>query len=84
MPMKITLDANSFLAFTDRLERSLQSRQGPLDLGELPAEIIRLETNFLPAGAGELVVTLYPSDGLLRFAAAVWARESHLLGVQVN
>ena len=37
-------------------------------------EFVRVESNNHPTEAGKLLVTLYPSDAFMRFAATVFAR----------
>ncbi|MFD2112044.1 hypothetical protein [Thiorhodococcus fuscus] len=79
--LKLDLDARPFELFAELLQGALQAREGAVDLPDLPTELVRVESDHGAAAAGELRVTLYPSDALLRFAAAGRAADADLGGV---
>ena len=72
-PLEFFLDA-----FKLKLEASKQS----LSLTELGFELGRVESRSDPANAFKVLVTLYPSDALFDFAAAIFARDRELGGVE--
>jgi hypothetical protein len=71
--IELQCDASPLTAFIELLQCALESRKRPLGRGDLPAELARLEAGDDATRAGQLRVRLYPSDALLRFAAACWA-----------
>ncbi len=59
---------------SEALERFLEISDRPVDLGDLPAKLFRVEAECLPAGgACHLSVSLQPTDLLLRLLAAAGA-----------
>lgn len=70
LTLSITGDATPFLLFAELFELGLKTSEGPLDLGQLPSELLRIESNVSAARAAELLIVFYPSDALLRFTAA--------------
>lgn len=83
-------DETPFSTFIALFERRLKSaavrsdraKFRGLKLGNLPKELVRIENDNRPAKAGVLRIVLYPSDALLRFAAAFWARDLNLTAVK--
>lgn len=76
----VTIDADTkpILLVLELLNRSLQTRVSPFDVGDLDFELVRIEQVTNPANANEILVTFYPSDALLNFAAAALARDLDL------
>jgi len=76
----LTLRVNEkpFLLLIEVLQSALEARKLRLNVGDLPAEIGRVEVNHSATSAGELTMTVYPSDALLDFAAAVLAGQLDL------
>jgi len=71
--LKIVSDASPVLLLIELLRRAMDISKTPIDLGDDLSELVRVETDHGSARAGELHVTLYPSDRFLRHAAAVFA-----------
>lgn len=71
LELVLSADVAPLVSFTELLQGALHVREGSLDFGDLPLELVRVERDLGAAVAGELRVTLYPSDSFLRFAAAV-------------
>ena len=67
------------VSFAKILKASLKFIERPFSLPDLPSELARLEYDPLPARAGKCCIGLYPSDALLRFASALWARNLDLV-----
>jgi len=80
----ITCDGSPFILFVELLDRFLKGVKRALDLGDLGGELCRVESDYGSAGAGKCVVRLYPSDGLLRYAATALAGEVNLDGVDTG
>lgn len=78
----IHTDASPFILFSRFLNRLLKVRNSTIDLSHLPDELARIETDNGTARAGELRITMYPSDSLLRFAAAACARNGNRSSVE--
>lgn len=76
--LEIVADASPFLSFSELLKRAIETVKAPLDVGDPPFEIVRLECNPGPAGANQLLVRFYPSDRFLDFAATILARDLNL------
>jgi hypothetical protein len=68
-------DASPLLTFAELFQRSLKT---PIDIGDLPAELVRAESHPGPAGTHEIMVRFYPSDRFLDFASAVLAGDLDL------
>jgi hypothetical protein len=68
-------DAGPLRLFTELFYRAVKVRERFFEVGDLPQELARVEGDDAAAGACELTMTLYPSDGFMRFAAAVLARD---------
>jgi hypothetical protein len=71
-------DPSPLIEFTKMLQGVIKSRNRSLSCGYLGFELVRVENDHSSASAGEVVVRLYPSDGFLRFAAAILAGGSYL------
>jgi len=67
----IKCDASPLILFTELLDSALQSRERLFNLSDLDFELARIEHDISCANTGELLVRLYPSDSLLRFAATL-------------
>ena len=73
LPINIDIDAAPVMLFLALFKRALDGRALPQD-DPLPAGCIRCETNDRPAAPGAIALTAYPSDALLRYAAAMLER----------
>ena len=71
----IQLDSSPLKSFLEILQTALEVRNRPLGQGDLPTELGRVDSSD-STSAGELRVSLYPSDALLRFASALWTGKS--------
>ena len=71
--LKIVSDASPVLLLIELLRRAMDISKTPIDLGNDLSELVRVETDHGSARAGELHVTLYPSDRFLRHAATFLA-----------
>jgi hypothetical protein len=71
--LMLKCDANELLALIERLKHALELSDVSLDVGELPAELVSVETDDSAALTGELTMRLKPSDDFVRFAAAILA-----------
>jgi hypothetical protein len=71
--LKITADVGPFMLFVELLQCVSKIRKSPINFGDLPLKLARVEVDRGSTGAGKLRVTLYPSDDLLRHAATVFA-----------
>jgi hypothetical protein len=80
--MEIICDAQPLISFAKVLERFLEFRKGTLCLGDLGFEVARVDSDVGSTGTGEVVVRLYPSDALFRFAGAVLAGDFDFCGVE--
>lgn len=80
--MKINADASALLAFVYLINRFLKISERPFSLGNLPLELVRFEGRAGAAGAGELLIALYPSDSFLRLAAAAFAGDFNFSVIQ--
>ena len=76
--MEILCDAGPFCSFANLLQRALKLFHLPFDRTDLPEELIRFENDFDATDAGHLIMRLYPSDALLDFTAAFFARNINL------
>lgn len=76
--LTLSLDAAPLALFIELFERALQGHPAPLDVGDLPEELGRVERSDRATPAGELAVIAYPSDGFLRYAATVLAGDVDL------
>jgi hypothetical protein len=70
----LNMDARPFVAFMNLFGSFLKTLPRPAHAPKLPRESIRTESDPLPACANHVMVRFYPSDALLDFAAALWAR----------
>jgi len=77
--IKIMCDAQPFTSFFKVLQRFLQVSPNALDFSDFGSELVRIEHDASAANTGELLVRLYPSDALLCFAGAVFARDCNFL-----
>ena len=73
--VKIICDAQPFISFAETLESFLQRRERLFDFSDLRFELTRVECDLGTAGTGKVLVRLYPSDALLGFAGAIFARD---------
>ena len=80
--VEIVCDSSPFVLFTKLLESRLKISERSFALGDLGFELLRVESDFGSASAGKLVVRLYPSDGLLRFATTILAGDFDLAFVE--
>jgi len=80
--LKIVPDAKPILLIIKLLCRAVNISKTPIELGEDLSELVRIETDHGSARAGELHVTLYPSDRFLRHAAAFLADKLDLDAVK--
>jgi hypothetical protein len=80
--VKIITDATPVLTFMSLFQSAIKRRKLFLKPGEFPFEACRVETDKGPASAGEFHMTLYPSDTLLRFAAAKLTRKRHFMAAK--
>jgi len=75
--MKLTCDSAPLLTFLALVKLGLHRANKvvdfPFSLSDRPQELVRIEVDADAAGADEMVVRLYPSDRLLRFAATAGA-----------
>lgn len=71
MPMVVDVDAAPWLMFVELFRRALKERDPSGGGHDLPTELFRVESGDRPAQAGAVAMTLYPSDALLRCAAAL-------------
>jgi hypothetical protein len=82
LKLELTADTGPAEMILDLLIRHADLAGRKIDPVQVPEELFRIEHDPCPAGADELRVVLYPSDGLLRFAAAVFAGKADFSGVQ--
>jgi hypothetical protein len=72
----LTGDSKPFMTIVEMAEELLKTRpelfKTGTDLPDLCEECLRAESQNLSAGAGEILVTFYPSDKFLTDLAAVW------------
>ena len=80
--LTLSCDTSPLMTFLALFKHALESSKRSLQLGDLGFELVRVEHDYSAAGAGELLVRLYPSDAFLRFAATIFARELNLLSVE--
>jgi hypothetical protein len=71
--IKLICDASPALLFMKLFNDALSRIVGPINIGDCPKDVVRLEQYPSPAGTDEVFVSLYPSDAFLRFAATVLA-----------
>ena len=76
--LTLSLDAAPLALFIELFERARQGHPAPLDAGDRPAELGRIERSHGATPAGELALIAYPSDGFLRYAATVLAGDFHV------
>lgn len=72
--IEIECDSSPLKLFAEFVDSRLQQLEGPLNIVNCEFEFARVESNNHPTEAGKLLVTLYPSDAFMRFAATVFAR----------
>lgn len=70
--LKLTVDTQPLILFTEVLQGFLKRIERPLDLGNLTFELARIDSDFSTANTGELFVRLYPSDAFLSFAGTIF------------
>lgn len=71
--LKIRVDVSPLLSFLKLLEFACQRCQRTFNFCDLTFQIARVERNFSSATTGEMLVTFYPSDAFLDFAAKLFA-----------
>jgi hypothetical protein len=69
----VACDARPLLLFTEIFQVFLERSKGGVNFGDLPLELVRVESDLGAADAGKLLVKLYPSDAFLRFAGTIFA-----------
>lgn len=74
--MDLDVDSSPVLMFVELFRRALKERDPSGGAHDLPTELCRVESGDRPAQAGALALTLYPSDVLLRYAAALLAGDN--------
>lgn len=75
-------DANPLLLFTKLLQLRIKVSERPINLPHFRSKLFRLKRDASPASAGELRVTLYPSDALMKFCTTLLARDFDLDVIQ--
>jgi hypothetical protein len=80
--LTVKCDSTPLLLFINLFNRALKVSKRSVDLGHFPFELFRVENDFCATRAGEVLVTLYPSDCFLRFAATIFAGEFDLSAVE--
>ena len=71
--LSIKCDARPIMLFIKLLESCLQASKGRFNFIDFSFELVRVEMDDRSAGAGELIVVLYPSDAFFRFATTLCA-----------
>ena len=58
--MKLPCDAAPLLAFVELVQCAPEVIHGPVNLGDVPTELVRVEVDDRAARAGEVLVRLWP------------------------
>lgn len=82
LSISVRCDSSPILLFAELLKRAMQTSERPFGLGDFTFEPCRVESDYGAAATGELLVTLYPSDAFLRFAAAHFAGDFNLGAIE--
>lgn len=74
-PKELVITANTkpALLFIELFKRAVEVRNGFIDFSHLPAELVCVKQDASAASAGQITVTLYPSDAFIDFAMTVLA-----------
>lgn len=80
--LSVVCDSSPFVLFASLFKAQLEGCEQLSDLGNLGFELFRIESDHGSAPAGKLVVRLYPSDRLLRFAATALADDFDLAVIE--
>ena len=70
LTLDIQCDSAPLALFTKLLQGAFKVSERALNFSDLPFELVRVESDLDSAATGKLLVTLYPSDAFLGFAAA--------------
>ena len=81
-PIEIALDAKPLASWAKILKLSLDVVDLPLGVLDILNELVLLKNDLLPAIAGETIVRLYPSDGMMRILATLWTRKRNVRVVE--
>lgn len=75
--IKLKVDTKPLLLYLEVFKRILQISNSSINFSDFSSEIVRFETDNSTASAGEISITLYPSDTFIRFVSALWTSDGN-------
>lgn len=80
--LNIRANTKPFTSYLKIFEGLLKIGNRRFDLVNLPDELVRIETDLSSTGAGEILVTFYPSDALLGFVSTIFTGDFEFFAIK--